>query len=103
MEEQEARPDSVLNFYRKLTALKKSPTYKETFTYGEFVPDHEDQEGIFAYHRKTDEQDILVAANYGTGPCMLSNVGTEDIRAREIAETGAVTLESCEALVLLLG
>ena len=114
VEEQEARPDSVLNFYRKLTALKKSPTYKETFTYGEFVPDHEDQEGIFAYHRKTDEQDILVAANYGTGPCtlkmdnasakvLLSNVGTEDIRAREIAETGAVTLESCEALVLLLG
>ena len=54
-----------------------------------------------------------MAANYGTGPCtlkmdnasakvLLSNVGTEDIRAREIAETGAVTLESCEALVLLL-
>ena len=114
VEEQEARPDSVLNFYRKLTALKKFPTYKETFTYGEFVPDHEDLDGIFAYHRKTDEQDILVAANYGTGPCtlkmdnasakvLLSNVGTEDIRAREIAETGAVTLESCEALVLLLG
>ena len=114
VEEQEARPDSVLNFYRKLTALKKSPTYKETFTYGEFVPDHEDLDGIFAYHRKSDAQDILVAANYGTGPCtlkldnapakvLLSNMGREDIRAREIAETGAVTLESCEALVLLLG
>lgn len=114
VKEQEGRPDSVLNFYRKLTALKKSPTYKETFTYGEFVPDHEDLDGIFAYHRKSDAQDILVAANYGTGPCtlkmdnasakvLLSNVGTEDIRAREIAETGAVTLESCEALVLLLG
>ena len=114
VEEQKARPDSVLNFYRKLTALKKSPTYKETFTYGEFVPDHEDLDGIFAYHRKSDAQDILVAANYGTGPCtlkldnapakvLLSNMGREDIRAREIAETGAVTLESCEALVLLLG
>ena len=114
VKEQEGRPDSVLNHYRKLTALKKSPEYKEAFTYGRFIPDHEDQEGIFAYHRKTDEQDILVAANYGTGPCtlkmdnasakvLLSNVGTEDIRAREIAETGAVTLESCEALVLLLG
>ena len=34
---------------------------------------------------------------------LLSNMGREDIRAREIAESGAVTLESCEALVLLLG
>ena len=114
VEEQEKRTDSVLNFYRKLTALKKSPTYKETFTYGEFIPDHEDLDGIFAYHRKTDGQDILVAANYGTEPCtlkmdnasakvLLSNVGTEDVRGQEIAETGAVTLESCEAVVLLLG
>lgn len=114
VEEQEKRTDSVLNFYRKLTALKKSPTYKETFTYGEFIPDHEDLDGIFAYHRKTDGQDILVAANYGTEPCtlkldndtakvLLSNVGRESIRAREIAESGAVTLESCEAVVLLLG
>ena len=114
VKEQEGRPDSVLNHYRKLTALKKSPEYKEAFTYGKFIPDHEEQEGIFAYHRKTDEQDILVAANYGTEPCtlkmdnasakvLLSNVGTEDVRGQEIAETGAVTLESCEAVVLLLG
>ena len=114
VKDQESRPDSVLNHYRKLTALKKSPEYKEVFTYGRFIPDHEDQEGIFAYHRKTDEQDILVAANYGTEPCtlkmnnasakvLLSNVGTEDVRGQEIAETGAVTLESCEAVVLLLG
>ena len=34
---------------------------------------------------------------------LLSNVGTEDVRGQEIAETGAVTLESCEAVVLLLG
>ena len=55
-----------------------------------------------------------MAANYGTEPCtlkmdnasakvLLSNVGTEDVRGQEIAETGAVTLESCEAVVLLLG
>ena len=113
VEEQEKRPDSVLNFYRKLTALKKSPAYKEAFTYGEFVPDHEDLDGIFAFHRKTDAQDILVAANYGTEPCtlkldnvtakvLLSNVGREGIRGREIAEIGAVTLESSEAAVLLM-
>ena len=43
VKEQEGRPDSVLNHYRKLTALKKSPEYKEAFTYGRFIPDHEDQ------------------------------------------------------------
>ena len=27
-------PDSVLNFYKKLIALRKSPEYKETVVYG---------------------------------------------------------------------
>ena len=33
---------------------------------------------------------------------LLSNIGNADIRAGEIAEKGTVTLESCEAAVLLL-
>ena len=92
MKEQEGRPDSVLTYYKKLLVLRKCPEYKETFTYGRFVPDYEDQDGIFAYHRisgkdngkagadgKTDTadaaQDILIAANYGTGPCTLKLAG----------------------------
>ena len=51
VEEQADRPDSVLTYYKKLLALKKSPEYKETFTYGRFVPDYENKDGIFAYHR----------------------------------------------------
>ena len=113
VEEQDKRADSVLNYYRRLTALKKAPAYGETFTYGEFIPDYADQDGVFAYHRKTEDQDILIAANYGTEPCtlklagtsaevLLSNIGNVDIRAGEIAEKGTVTLESCEAAVLLL-
>ena len=93
--------------------MKKAPAYGETFTYGEFIPDYADQDGGFAYHRKTEDQDILIAANYGTEPCtlklagtsaevLLSNIGNADIRAGEIAEKGTVTLESCEAAVLLL-
>lgn len=113
VEDQEKRPDSVLNHYRNLAALKKSPAYKETFTYGTFIPDYEDQDGVFAYHRKTDDQDILVAANYGTERCrlkldgtsakvLLSNTGSAEVRTREISETGMITLESCEAEVILL-
>ena len=35
---QEADAHSVLNYYRKLIALRKSDEYKSLFTYGEFVP-----------------------------------------------------------------
>ena len=122
--EQESRPDSVLSYYKALTALKKSDEYKETFTYGEFVPAYEDKDGIFAYHRilkdGTDRrrQDILVAANYGTEPCtlelgtpdsertgikaLLSNTGREKEREEQAASTGCITLESCEAVVLCI-
>ena len=34
---QENDPDSVLNYYRRLVALRKSAAYKEVFTYGEFI------------------------------------------------------------------
>lgn len=51
VESQEEDPDSVLHYYRKLLALRKSPEYKEVFTYGEFVPVYEDTESIMAYYR----------------------------------------------------
>ena len=31
-------PDSVLNFYKKLIALRKNPEYKETVVYGTLEP-----------------------------------------------------------------
>ncbi len=119
VEEQTERPDSVLSYYKKLLALKKSPEYKETFTYGRFVPDYEEQDGIFAYHRISGKgdakavQDILIAANYGTEPCtlklagqsgriLLSNTGAEEAGTREINRKGTITLGSCEAAVILL-
>lgn len=63
--QQEQDPDSVLQYYRQLIALRKNPTYKNTFVYGEFVPAYEDTENIMAYYRKTEEQTVLVAANFG--------------------------------------
>lgn len=35
--DQEKDPDSVLQYYRKLIALRKSKAYRELFTYGEFT------------------------------------------------------------------
>lgn len=60
--EQENRPDSILNFYRKMAALKKSPDYFETLALGDFVPAFEERKGLMAYHRKGGK-DLLIMAN----------------------------------------
>ena len=65
VQNQENDPDSVLNYYRKLVATRKSPEYKEVFTYGVFEPAYEDTEYVMAYYRVSDNQRILIAANFG--------------------------------------
>ncbi len=65
VESQEWDKDSVLNYYRKLTKTRKSPEYKDVFTYGWFAPEYEDTETIMAYYRYDDEKRVLVIANFG--------------------------------------
>ena len=62
---QEKNADSVLNYYRRLVAVRKSPEYKEVFTYGKFIPVYQDTETIMAYYRENQNQRMLVAANFG--------------------------------------
>ena len=62
---QEKDADSVLNYYRKLVKVRKSPEYKEVFTYGQFEPAYEDTDSIMAYYRFDGEKRVLVAANFG--------------------------------------
>ena len=66
VEDQENNPDSVLNYYRKLVALRKSDDFKAVFTYGEFIPEYEEMDDILAFYRKDAAKWILVAANFGT-------------------------------------
>ena len=63
--QQEDYPDSVLQYYRRLIALRKDPTYKEVFAYGKFAPAFAKANKIMAYYRKTDEKTVLIAANFG--------------------------------------
>lgn len=109
VEEQDKREDSVLNYYRKLIALRKSKDYCETFTYGGFQPEYEDQDGVFAFYRTEGDQKILVAANFGQESCalplyenvqkvLLSNMNIE----KEIVGEGTLTLESCQCIVAIL-
>lgn len=64
VESQENDPDSVLNFYRKLTALHKDSRYQEALVYGTFVPYLEEEKNLIGYLRKTEAQTLLVLANF---------------------------------------
>lgn len=105
VQNQENDPDSVLNYYRKLVATRKSPEYKEVFTYGVFEPAYEDTEYVMAYYRVSDNQRILVVADFGkestaielkypVKKVVLSNVGIKKINGK------VLKLESCEVIVI---
>ena len=109
VEAQEQDPDSVLNYYRKLIALRKSDELKEVFTYGKFLPEYENVDGVMAFYRKDESKCILVAANFGKDAATiklkseiekvwLSNRidGTVD------CEKDSLNLRSCEVVVLEL-
>lgn len=104
VEDQEHDPDSVLNYYRRLVALRKSPEYKDVFTYGRFVPEGENTETIMAFYRETEDKRVLIAANFGNAAAelplaypvsriLLSN------RNRTALPAELLNLESCEVLV----
>lgn len=112
VEEQEKRSDSVLNYYRRLTALRKNDCYRSTFTYGTFEPAFENEHDIFAFYRKDETQSILVVANYDkevrTMECndsvkkvLLTNRRMEEEVEEEIKNTNTITLDCCECVVLL--
>ena len=110
METQDTDPDSVLNYYRKLIALRKSPAYKEVFAYGEFLPVYQNTSSVMAYYRKTENQRILITANFGkeavsltleypVKQILLSNMASAE---RSLPSNDIITLNSCEVLVFEL-
>lgn len=107
VEDQENNPDSVLNYYRKLIALRKSDEFKNVFTYGEFIPEYEEMDHIQAFYRKDAAKCILVAANFGTDAAgielkgdvkkvLLSNQKDETVDYTK----NRLNLKSCEVVVL---
>lgn len=99
---QEKQEDSILNYYRKLIALRKSPEYRDVFTYGGFEPLLEERENIIAYRRSLDDRQVMVIANFGQsateigmaeGKVLLSN-------GRTVYSNGGYLLESAQVMVL---
>ena len=103
---QENDPDSVLNYYRRLTALRKSPEYRQLFTYGKFRPAFESSHRILAYYREKDNQRVLVAANFGreTQHLHLTGAVKKTLLTNSGRETtgSAMTLAPSEVVVLEL-
>ena len=72
---QEKDADSVLNYYKKLLALRKSEEYREIFTYGDFVPLFEREENLLAYSRTWEGQCVFVLANFSAdSKCLHSDI-----------------------------
>lgn len=63
VEDQEKDPDSILNYYRQLTALYRHPLYGNTIRFGDMIPAYRDRENIIAFERRGDKR-ILVISNF---------------------------------------
>lgn len=108
--DQEKNEDSVLNYYRRLVAVRKSQEYRDVFTYGEFVPAYEDTETVMAYYRVDGDKRMLVAANFGKEAAeielaypvrrvALSNRTGIEVDCMPVL-VNILRLDSCEAIVL---
>ena len=113
VEDQLNDEDSVLHFYKKLIALRKSEAYRETLIFGRFVPAFEADEDVFAFYRESESGDrIFIAANFGKEEKTLTLpekrytvLLTNDDSAPEgtlstLENDGALCLKSCGAIVL---
>jgi len=109
VESQKDDPNSLLNFYQALIALRKSvPALRE----GMFLPLHHNPQKVLAYLRQTKEQTVLVALNFSRRSAKLAVGGeisrhpwevllSSKKRTRPIFERGWLKLEGNEACILI--
>lgn len=71
VEEQESRPDSVLNYFRSMIQLRKKYL---TLIYGTFEMVDENNKQIFAYTRQLNTQKLLVVLNFSEKQAALNAV-----------------------------
>ena len=86
-------PDSVYQYYRKLIALRKDPEYKDVIVYGTLIPLWEDQTNLMAFYRKSENQTLLVIANYQRDPRTVTVEG--GFRKLMLSNLPELTSESC--------
>lgn len=100
-------PLSVLNYYRKLTRLRKNAVYGEAITYGAFVPQTDTTDEVIAYQRILPEGcGLTIAINTSDAPTVFLMPDGFDKRllgnyptAPEKAGSGRCVLRPYEAVV----
>ena len=96
-------PDSVFHYYQKLIRLRKE---KDIIVYGEFEPLYREDEQIFAYTRKQDQEKLLIVCNFSDknaevevpeefkgAECLITNLGRKEFERK-------IVLNPYEAFVL---
>ena len=63
VKDQEKDPNSILNYYRQLTALYRHPLYGNTIRFGDMIPVYRDRENIIAFERRGNKR-LLVISNF---------------------------------------
>lgn len=95
--------DSVLNYYRRLIALRKSSEYKDVFAYGRFEPVYGDTDNVMAYYRTDNNKRVLVLANFGVDTVEvqleypIKKILLSNVNRRESDKT--LQLSGCEVMV----
>lgn len=94
----------ILNYYRKLTALRKEEAWKDLIIYGSFAPVMEQEENVIAYKRVSGKEELTVVLNFinenqtiklENHPCqiLISNYEDTKIRMYEAAKSQHNTYE----------
>ncbi len=97
--------NSVLSYYKKLLALRKSENYKEVFTYGTFTPLFENMENIFAYERNSNDKSVIILANFGSKEAILHFEKTVNLSIllnnleKAFIKEDEITLLPCQVIV----
>ena len=99
-------PNSVLSYYKKLTALRKNPEYSETVVYGKTVPYLPEIERLMAFKRVGDNQTLLVLGNFSTKPQTVKlpskckKVVLNNVENVEFVSDTEIKLEGYQAVVI---
>lgn len=106
VEKQEKEYGSILNFYRRLIAFRKSEEYGDLFAYGDLVPRYESEDSIFAFTRSYQDQSVLFLCNYSHDPKKLELEEQGDVIFVNYPQTtfegNAICLKPYEVVVLEL-
>lgn len=99
-------PNSVLSYYKKLTALRKNPEYSNTVVYGKTVPYLPEAERLMAFKRVGDNQTLLVLGNFSTKPQTVKlpskckKVVLNNVENVEFVSDTEIKLEGYQAVVI---